>query len=423
MTEPVQIRVGVLSSACLVNKMWEGIHRAGFHVAILGCRDISRGQAFVDAAVEKLGPLSVTPRVGTYEDVINAPDVDVIYIPMPTTTRDRWVRECIKAGKHVVGEKPPAKNAEELQEWLTLMMAKNLLYMDGTMFSHGTRLLKVKETVAGLGNIKHIDARITFLGTEEFMKTNCRVNPDLEPYGALGDLGWYCIRWIMHLMDFQAPDSITSKVVTKSENGAILALEAQLKFTVRGEIVTATLYSSFTDARIQRIRVFADQGVVTLQNGVNLPPDSRPHYFVRKAKWDPSVPISQEINDDGDMVYAADDELDFHYQIDHVWVDVANSLVKSSPSAAPTADPAKAKIYADYAYKTQKIMDEIARDVVTIRNEGSHTRVLCHTRNEERMMEKNSSNSSNFQKNEKKYNHHPQRKKIRQQIKKMETPY
>eukprot|EP00796_Vickermania_ingenoplastis_P006545 gene6545-4719_t len=357
MSKPVSIRVGILSAARIVNKTWEAIHRAGFQVTILGCRDVERGKAFVAEAAAKFGPFHVEPRVGSYEDVIGAKDVDVVYIPIPVTARDTWVRACVKAGKHVVGEKPPAKDSNQLREWLDLMSAKNLLYMDGTMFCHGTRLVEMKKSIAALGSIKHIDAHITFLGSEEFMKNDIRVKQDLEPYGALGDVGWYCIRWILHLVDFQMPDAVTSRIVKSTPEGAITAMEAQFRFTVKGEPVTASFYCSFTDAYLQRIRVFAADGVVTAQDCVNLPPQSRPHYFVRRAAWKPEE-VSRDITDDGELVYAAEEEEDFHYQTDHLWVDVAASLQMEGGAVVP--DPAKLKMLAEYAYKTQKVMDDTA---------------------------------------------------------------
>lgn len=358
-SKPVTIRVGVLGAARIVNKTWESIHRAGYQVTAVGCRDPTRGKAFIEAIEEKLGKFTVVPRVGTYDEVIHASDVDVVYIPIPVTTRDHWVRECVKAGKHVVGEKPPARTSDELREWLEALGKKNLLYMDGTMFTHGSRLVKVKEAVAALGPIKHIDAHITFPGGEEFMKTDIRVQPDLEPYGALGDVGWYCIRWILHILDFQMPDSLSARIVKSTEKGAITAMEAQLKFTVKGETVTASFYCSFTDARLQRVRIFGADGVVTVPNCVNIAPETRPHFFIRKCSWKPESGVPQQIEDDGEMHYAADEEVDFHFQMDQMWKNVAGSLLKVSSTAPLAADANKAKMYADYAYKTQKVMDKV----------------------------------------------------------------
>lgn len=360
MSKPTPIRVGVLGAARIVNKVWEAIDRAGGQITIIGCRDPSRGASFVDEIQAKLGETQ-KPRVGSYEDVINATDVDVVYIPIPVTTRDDWVKACAKAGKHVVGEKPPARSSEELREWLDLLGKKNLLYMDGTMFTHGTRLGKVKEAISALGPIRHIDAQITFQGGEDFMKNDIRIKQELEPYGALGDVGWYCIRWILHVMDFRLPDKVASKVVKATEAGAITALEAQFKYNIeKGEEITAKLYCSFTDVRLQCIRIYCTNGVVTVPNCVNLPPEGRPFFKVEKTAWKPEAPVPTQVDDEGgEVVYAGEEEEDYHYQMDQMWRNVSTILKKTGTSSL-TADPQAVKMYGDYAYKTQKLMDKVA---------------------------------------------------------------
>lgn len=358
---PPSIRVGVLGAARIVNKTWEAVHRAGYQVTMIGCRDVERGRAFLEAIEKKLGPFTVLPRVGSYEEVVNAPEVDVVYIPIPVTSRDHWVRACAKAGKHVVGEKPPAKDSEQLREWLEALGKNNLLYMDGTMFTHGARLTRLKEHLASYAPIKHIDVHITFPGSEEFMKSDIRVQPDLEPYGALGDVGWYCIRWILHLLDFAMPEKVSARVVSATPNGAITAIEGDFTFRVNGEVVTAHFYSSFTDARLQRVRVFTAKGVVSVPNCVNIAVEERPHFLVSQTAWKPGddgVP-HQVSEEGGEKIFSGEEEYDFHYQMDHLWVDVAEALEKVSANGPLVADPKKAKMYADYAYLTQKLMDKV----------------------------------------------------------------
>jgi len=357
---PPSIRVGVLGAARIVNKTWEAIHRAGYQVTVVGCRDTKRGQEFLDAIEKKLGPFTVLPRVASYDEAVHAPEVDVVYIPIPVTSRDHWVKECVKAGKHVIGEKPPAKDAEQLGQWLKALGEKNLLYMDGTMFSHGSRLTTLKQRIATMAPIKHIDAHITFQGDEDFMKNDIRIQPELEPYGALGDVGWYCIRWILHLVDFAVPEKVSSRVVKAMPNGAITAIEGDFSFRVNGEIVTAHFYCSFTDPRLQRVRVFTAKGVLSVPNVVNFDPTERPHFFVSQSAWKPEEGIPQQI-DEGSMekVYAEEVETDYHYQMDQLWADVARALQRVDANAPLKADPSKAKMYGDYAYLTQQAMDKV----------------------------------------------------------------
>ena len=50
---------------------------------------------------------------GTYDDVIDHPDVDVVYVPLPNGIHREWVERAAQAGKHVLCEKPLAPTAAD----------------------------------------------------------------------------------------------------------------------------------------------------------------------------------------------------------------------------------------------------------------------------------------------------------------------
>ena len=43
---------------------------------------------------------------GSYDELVN---IDAAYISLPTGPRAEWVKKCARAGKHMVAEKPYAK--------------------------------------------------------------------------------------------------------------------------------------------------------------------------------------------------------------------------------------------------------------------------------------------------------------------------
>jgi predicted dehydrogenase len=74
----------------------------------VAARDRKRAEEF--AAVHGI------PRVhATYGDLINDPEVDVIYNPLPNSHHCNWTIAALRAGKHVLCEKPLASNAAEAQ--------------------------------------------------------------------------------------------------------------------------------------------------------------------------------------------------------------------------------------------------------------------------------------------------------------------
>ncbi len=114
------------------------------------------------------------------------------------------------AGKRIQCEKPCAPTAPEVQEIIDACKKHNVQFMDGVMFMHSARLPKMREALddgTSVGNIKRITSQFSFYGGEEFHKANIRVSRALEPLGALGDLGWYNIRFTLWAMKYQPRSS------------------------------------------------------------------------------------------------------------------------------------------------------------------------------------------------------------------------
>jgi predicted dehydrogenase len=253
------IGVGILGAAGIARKTWGALHGAGLRVVVVGCRDIARGEAFVKDCSTILDiPDAARPVVtGSYDDVMVNPEVSVVYIPLPVAFRDTWIRACAANGKHVVCEKPPAHNAQQLEEWIELLASKNLMFMDGTMLSHGKRLEDLQARLPSLvGTIRHIHQEFCFTASPD----DIRQDPALEPMGALGDLGWYAVRYAQHLLG--AP-KVVSATCERNERGGITVVVAMLKYLCGA---TQTFRVSLNSASTQQMLVTGTIACVSLDD-------------------------------------------------------------------------------------------------------------------------------------------------------------
>lgn len=66
------------------------------------------------------GQLNIPKYYGTYEQLVQDPDIDAIYIPLPNHLHVEWTKKCIAAGKHVLCEKPFALTIEDLSDLIKL---------------------------------------------------------------------------------------------------------------------------------------------------------------------------------------------------------------------------------------------------------------------------------------------------------------
>ena len=96
-------------------------------VAAVGARDVTSAQAFA----AKYG---IARAHGSYEALIADPDLDAIYVLLPTSLHGRWTRAALAAGKHVLCEKPFTANAAEAREIAELAAKSDRVVMEAIQF-------------------------------------------------------------------------------------------------------------------------------------------------------------------------------------------------------------------------------------------------------------------------------------------------
>ena len=141
-----------------------------------------------------------TEAVEGYDALLARDDVDAVYVPLPTALHLEWVVKAAEAGKHVLCEKPVALTADDLSTMLAACDAANVQFMDGVMFMHHARMSKMDTFLRGdpygdFGEVQRVTSGFSFMGDEDFFKSNIRASSSADPLGCLGDLGWYCVRF------------------------------------------------------------------------------------------------------------------------------------------------------------------------------------------------------------------------------------
>ncbi|XP_060173198.1 uncharacterized oxidoreductase At4g09670 [Lycium barbarum] len=201
------------------------------HFGILGCAEIARkvsraillsqtatlyavGSRSVDKAKKFAADngFPATAKVyGSYEEVLDDPNVDAVYVPLPTSLHIKWAVLAAQKKKHLLLEKPVGLNVEEVDVILEACESNGVQFMDGTMWMHHPRTAKMREFLSDpkqFGELKSVNTCFTFAADPHFLENDIRVKPDLDALGALGDVGWYCIRGILWAADFELPKSV-----------------------------------------------------------------------------------------------------------------------------------------------------------------------------------------------------------------------
>ena len=272
-------RWGFLSTAAIARKNWKAIRLSGNAVVhAVASRSAQRARAFIDECSAEVPPQSSVAALGSYDELLERQDVDAIYIPLPTGIRKEWVIRAAEAGKHVLCEKPVAVNATDAKEMIDACSAAGVQFMDGVMFEHSGRLpaLRVRlDDASVIGRLRRINTHFSFCGDESFRQSNIRADHVLEPHGALGDLGWYCIRFMLWVMGDQLPTQVSARTLYSiggdspgdgSSGGQVPGeMSAELQFA---DGVSGGFFCSFLTENQQTAIVSGEKGNVFLDDFV-----------------------------------------------------------------------------------------------------------------------------------------------------------
>ena len=129
-----------------------------------------------------------------YAELLEDPDVDAVYIPLPNGLHKEWTMRALAAGKHVLCEKPLATNEADAVDMAAAAHAAGRLLMEAVMYRFHPNIQAVVETLREKPPAE-IWASFGFPLREQ---SNIRFDPGLGG-GALLDVGTYTIslaRWI-----------------------------------------------------------------------------------------------------------------------------------------------------------------------------------------------------------------------------------
>ncbi len=265
---PYPIRWGILSTAQIARKNWKAIfHTGNARVAAVASREAGRSRRFIADCQREVGFAPEPEAMGSYEELIASPNIDAVYIPLPTGIRKEWVLRAAKAGKHVLCEKPCGRNAADVREMIEACRSRGVQFMDGVMFMHGRRLGRLRAILddgLSVGPVKRVTSSFCGRMGEDRLRTDIRGQSDLEPLGCLGDLGWYCIRFSLWAMNWQMPREVTARMLSSSGGtggAAPVPTEMTAELLFDGGR-SAGLYCSFVSGSEQWANVSGPEGAL-----------------------------------------------------------------------------------------------------------------------------------------------------------------
>lgn len=195
---------------------------------------------------------------GSYEALLQDPDIDAVYLPLPNHLHATYIKKAAEAGKHVLCEKPLTLDAEEARDSIAYASDKGIKLMEAFMYrfhpqwQHALELIRMNE----IGKVQLVQVHFAYTNTDP---QNIR-NQAEAGGGALMDIGCYAVSVCRYLMRAE-PERVICLVEKDKQFATDVLSSGLLDFgTARAEFTVST--QSFP---YQTVNIFGRGGMMSLE--------------------------------------------------------------------------------------------------------------------------------------------------------------
>jgi predicted dehydrogenase len=262
------VRWGILGAANIaLEKVIPAMQQSALaKVVAIASRDIAKARA----AANRSG----IPRAyGSYQELIDDPDIEAIYNPLPNHLHMPWSIRAAERGKHVLCEKPIALTAREARDLLEARDRTGVQIGEAFMVRTHPQWHKVREIIASgrIGELRLIAGHFSYY-RRDAGDARSRVE---WGGGALMDVGCYPItisRWLF--------GAEPTEVVGLIERDPDLQVDRLTSGLLRFEKGQATFSCAGQLVHYQAMQIFGTTGRISVEIPFNPPPNDESRIFV-----------------------------------------------------------------------------------------------------------------------------------------------
>ncbi len=147
----------------------------------------------------------------SYEAMLASTEVDAVYISLPNGLHAEWTIKALRAGKHVLCEKPFATTLADVDAMISAQFETGMILTEAFMYRHHPQTLKVKEliTCGAIGEVQLVRGSFTFTLADD---TNVRMIAGLDG-GSIWDVGCYPISYARTMIGAEPTEVNAMQVV------------------------------------------------------------------------------------------------------------------------------------------------------------------------------------------------------------------
>ena len=269
-----KLKWGVLGSAQIaVNSVIPGILQSQFNeIVAIASRNLEKAQ-------ETAAKFQIPKTYGSYEQLLQDPDIDAVYIPLPNHLHYEWTIKAIEAGKHVLCEKPLALNAEEAERMVRAAKEAGVLLAEAFMYRYHPRYNQIKEIIDSgqIGEVRGIRSAFTFNNANDL--NNVRYQKEWGG-GAIYDVGCYPITAARLLLG-KEPKAVTVQAQFSERHGDVDMMAAGLIEFEGGVSLQfdCAMWSAFRNP----LEVLGSEGIIEVPSAFITPTEESSHFYIIKG--------------------------------------------------------------------------------------------------------------------------------------------
>jgi xylose dehydrogenase (NAD/NADP) len=179
------VRLGILSTAYHNRLVIPAAHVSDkVELIAVASREQSR-------AVDYARKWKIDRAYGSYDALLEDPDVEAVYISLPNNLHCEWSIRAVEAGKHVICEKPLSRHAAQVEQAYDAAERAGRLLTEAFMFRHNPQTTRLVQLVGegAIGELRLIRSAFSY---SLYDPGNIRLRTDVEG-GSLMDVGCYCV--------------------------------------------------------------------------------------------------------------------------------------------------------------------------------------------------------------------------------------
>ena len=213
------VKWGIISTAHINRLVIPGAHESP-KVDLVGVASRDRTRA-----EEYAREWDIPRAYGSYEELLEDPEIEAVYISLPNTLHPEWSIRSLEAGKHVLCEKPFSRHPEEIEAAFDAADRAGRLLSEAFMYRHNPQTKRIKQLVddGAIGELRFVRTAFSY---GLYDAENIRLSTELEG-GALMDVGCYCVSGARLVAG--EPESVFGQAFV-GETGTDWVFTGQLRF-------------------------------------------------------------------------------------------------------------------------------------------------------------------------------------------------